>query len=164
MSYEERQKKENEAIKARKITVKLPEEDYERVIRNYEKFGIDESEMIEKFIGDMIARCGFAMFQKSTLLNHLLCEGYDPEDYLVALETIENDEDIKRDIEKHPPKGYSEKEIGELLQKININMDTWKAEESDMRKGWKPEKETNMDEELEIIKKWVKEKNQLLCR
>ena len=34
----------------------------------------------------------------------------------------------------------------------------------DMRADWKPEKEPNMGEELEIIKKWVKEKNQLLCK
>lgn len=158
MSYEERQKKENEAIKARKITVKLPEEDYERVIRNYEKFGIDESEMIEKFIGDMIARCGFAMFQKPTLLNHLLCEGYDPEDYLDTLDNIETAQEEKKYLEEHP------EEADEEAQYIDDDIADWEEELKDMREDWKPEKEPNMDEELEIIKRWVKEKKQLLCK
>lgn len=37
------------------------------------------------------------------------------------------------------------------------------AEElNDMREDWKPEKEPNMDEEIELIKKWVKEREDFI--
>ena len=32
----------------------------------------------------------------------------------------------------------------------------------DMRADWKPEKEPNMDEEIELIKKWVKEREDFI--
>ena len=32
----------------------------------------------------------------------------------------------------------------------------------DMREDWKPEKEPNMDEEIELIKKWVKEREDFI--
>ena len=33
---------------------------------------------------------------------------------------------------------------------------------TDMREDWKPEKEPNMDEEIELIKKWVKEREDFI--
>ena len=32
----------------------------------------------------------------------------------------------------------------------------------DMREDWKPEKEPNMDEEIDLIKKWVKEREDFI--
>ena len=64
-------------------------------------------ELIENFVGDLVGgtysngsderdyadqwfeRCWFGMITKPTLLNHLLCWGYDPEDYLNAMDNIE---------------------------------------------------------------------------
>ena len=37
-----------------------------------------------------------------------------------------------------------------------------KQELNDMREDWKPEKEPNMDEEIELIKKWVKEREDFI--
>lgn len=96
----EQQKKEIKTIKERKITVKLSDKDCNRLARKCGKHGLTVGELIENFIGDLVGgtysngsderdyaerwfeRCWFGMFQEPTLLNHLLCFGYDPEDYL----------------------------------------------------------------------------------
>ena len=56
------------------------------------------------------------------------------------------------------PEDYDEEEISY----IDDDIETWEEKLKDMRADWKPEKEPNMDEELEIIKKWVKERRNLM--
>ena len=44
-----------------------------------------------------------------------------------------------------------------------IEQQSQKIEElKDMREDWKPKKEPNMDEEIELIKKWVKEREDFI--
>lgn len=94
------QKKEIETIRERNITVKLSDADCDRLARKCGEHGLTIGELLENFIGDLVngtytngsdermyaeqwfERCGFGMFPEPTLLNHLLCWGYDPEDYL----------------------------------------------------------------------------------
>lgn len=92
-----------------------------------------------------------------SLLNHLLDCGYDPEDYLELLDNIETAEDEKKYLEEHPEEA-DEEEASYLDDDIEI----WQEKLKDMRDDWKPEKEPNMDEEIERIKKWVKEKEDLI--
>lgn len=89
------------------------------------------------------------MFPEPTLLNHLLCFGYDPEDYLDLLDNIETAQEDKKYFEEHP------EEADEEAKYIDDDIADWEEKLKDMREGWKPEKEPNMDEEIQLIKKWV---------
>lgn len=131
-------------------------------------------ELIENFVGDLVGctysngsdermyadqwfdRCWFGMFPEPTLLNHLLNWGYDPEDYLDTLDNIETAIKEKEYLAEHP------EEADEEAQYLDDDIESWQEELKDMRADWKPEKEPNMDEELEIIKKWVKEREDLI--
>ena len=131
----EQQKKEIETIRERKITVKLSDADCDRLAR----------------------KCGeHGLTIEPTLLNHLLCWGYDPEDYLNTLDDIETAIKEKEYLAEHP------EEADEEAQYLDDDIEIWQEELKDMRADWKPEKEPNMDEELEIIKKWVKEREDLI--
>lgn len=176
MSYGEQQVEEIKTIRERNITVKLSDADCNRLARKCGEHGLTVGELIENFIGDLIGgthsngsdekmyaeqwfeRCWFGMFPEPTLLNYLLYWGYEPEDYLDTLDNIETAQEEKKYLEEHP------EEADEEAQYIDNDIADWEEELKDMRADWKPEKEPNMDEELEIIKKWVKEKNQLLCK
>ena len=176
MSYGEQQVEEIKTIRERNITVKLSDADCNRLARKCGEHGLTVGELIENFIGDLIGgthskgsdekmyaeqwfeRCWFGMFPEPTLLNYLLYWGYEPEDYLDTLDNIETAQEEKKYLEEHP------EEADEEAQYIDDDIADWEEELKDMRADWKPEKEPNMDEELEIIKKWVKEKNQLLCK
>jgi len=46
----------------------------------------------------------------------------------------------------------------EDLESYKADLEEALEELKDMRADWKPEKEPNMDEEIELIKKWVKER------
>lgn len=167
MSWGEEQQKEIETIRERKITVKLSDADCDRLARKCGEHGLTIGELIENFVGDLVGgtysngsderdyadqwfeRCWFGMFPEPTLLNHLLNFGYEPEHYLDMLENVET---IKSDIEI-------------TKQNIAEPSDEWKdilEELKDMRADWKPEKEPNMDEEIELIKKWVKEREDFI--
>ena len=114
MSWGEKQQKEIETIRERKITVKLSDADCDRLARKCGVHGLTIGELIANFVGDLVGgtysngsderdyadqwfeRCWFGMFPEPTLLNHLLNLGYEPEHYLDMLENVET---IKSDIE-----------------------------------------------------------------
>lgn len=170
----EQQKKEIETIKERNITVKLSDADCSRVAKMCGEHGLTVAELIENFIGDLVGgtysngsdermyakqwfeRCYFGMFPEPTLLNHLLCWGYDPEDYLDTLDNIETAIKEKEYFAEHP------EEADEEAQYIDDDIADWEEELKEMREDWKPEKEPNMKEELELIKKWVEEREGLI--
>ena len=174
MNYKEQQKKEIETIRERNITVKLSDADCDRLVRKCGEHGLTVGEMIENFVGDLVGgsysngsderdnaerwfeRCWFGMFPEQTLLNHFLCWGYEPEDYLDTLDNIETAIKEKEYLEEHP------EEANEEAQYIDDDIECWQEELKDMRADWKPEKEPNMDEEIKLIKKWVKDREDLL--
>ena len=47
-------------------------------------------------------------------------------------------------------------------QSYKADLEEALEELNDMREDWKPEKEPNMDEEIELIKKWVKEREDFI--
>mgnify|MGYP002091597160 CR=1 FL=1 len=50
----------------------------------------------------------------------------------------------------------------EDLESYNADLEEALEELKDMRADWKPEKEPNMNEEIELIKKWVKEREDFI--
>lgn len=144
--------------------------------------GSDEKNCAERWFN----RCWFGMFSEQTLLNHLLHWGYEPEDYLDVLGNIESANENIKETEKEITQPSDKwkllfhdkactkacySNVNEYVTELKVDLisyraelEVWSDELKDMREDWKPEKEPNMDEELEIIKKWVKEKKQLLCK
>ena len=55
MSWGEEQKKEIETIRERKITVKLSDADCDRLARKCGEHGLTIGELIENFVGDLVA-------------------------------------------------------------------------------------------------------------
>lgn len=94
--------------------------------------------------------------KEKTLLNHLLCWGYDPEEYLDCLDNIETATKEKEYLAEHP------EEADEEAQYLDDDIEDWQEELRSMKKNWKPDGEPNMEEELELIKKWVKEREDLI--
>lgn len=105
MSCGEEQKKEIETIRERKITVKLSDADCDRLAK---KFG---------------------MSPEPTLLHHLLCWGYDPEDYLELLDNIETAEEEKKYLEEHPEEADEEE-----ASYLDDDIAYWKEELKSRRK------------------------------
>ena len=175
MSYGEEQQKEIETIRERKITVKLSDADCDRLARKCGEHGLTIGELIENFVGDLVGgtysngsdermyaeqwfeRCWFGMFPEKTLLNHLLCWGYEPEEYLDLLDNIETAKEEKKYLEEHPEEADEEE-----AQYIDDDIEDWQDKLESMREDWKPDGEPNMDEEIELIKKWVKEREDLI--
>lgn len=171
----ERQEEEIATIKERNITVKLSDADCERLMSKCGEYGLSAGELIAYFVGDLVGgtysngsderdlanrwleRCLFGMFPENTLLSHLLDEGYNPEDYLDAMDNIETAKEDKKYIEEHP-----EEADGEEPDWIDDDIAHWEEELKYMRNGWKPESEPDMDKEIKLIKQWVGEREELL--
>lgn len=165
------QQKEIATIRERKITVKLSDADCDRLARKCGEHGLTIGKLIENFIGDLVGgtysngsderdfinqwfkRCWFGMFPEPTLLNHLLCWGYDPEYYLDTIDNIETAKEEKKYLEEHPEEADEEE-----ASYLDDDIADWEEELKGMREDWKPEKESNMDEEIALIRKWVTER------
>ena len=145
--------------------------------------GSDERDYADQWF----ERCWFGMFPEKTLLNHLLLNWEDgPEHYLFAMHEIETAKENIRstekeiaepsDIWKHifsdsaftKPCYLSVDEymaaLKEDLQSYHDDLREWTEELESMREDWEPETEPNMGEEIERIKKWVEEKEELLLK
>lgn len=170
-TYEEQQ---TETIRERKITVKLSDEDCDRLARLCGTHGLTIGELIENFIGDLCGtysngsdermyaeqwfeRCWFGMFPEHTLLSRLLFWEDEPEDYLKLVDNLEAAKKKKKYLEEHPDEADDE-EVGYLDDDIA----DWEEKLKEVREDWKPKKEPNMDEEIKLIKNWVKEREDFI--
>ena len=151
--------------------------------------GSDERDYADQWF----ERCWFGMFPEPTLLNHLLNLGYEPEHYLDMLEnveTIKSDIEITKQNIAEPSDEWKDivyhkynddrtsyecvpcyNSVDEYIASEKEDLESYKAdleealeELKDMRADWKPETEPNMGEEIERIKKWVEEKEELLLK
>lgn len=181
MSWGEEQQKEIETIRERKITVKLSDADCDRLARKCGKHGLTIGELIENFVGDLVGGT----------YSHLLNLGYEPEHYLDMLEnveTIKSDIEITKQNIAEPSDEWKDivyhkynddftsyecvpcyNSVDEYIASEKEDLESYKAdleealeELKDMRADWKPEKEPNMNEEIELIKKWVKEREDFI--
>lgn len=142
--------------------------------------GSDERDYAEQWF----ERCWFGMFPEPTLLHHLLECGYEPQHFLDALNNIEiAKEDIKRtqkDIAEPTDEwkniyretygnkivhAYSSLEDfieqeKECLESYKDDLREWTAERDAMLEDYSSK--ANLEEEIELIKKWVKEREDLI--
>ena len=169
-----RQQKEIETIKERTVTLNLSDADCDRLARKCGESGLTIGKLLENFVGDLVdgtysngsderdyadrwfERCWFGMSPEPTLLNHLLCFGYDPEDYLDTLDSIKTAQEEKKYLEEHP------EEADEEAQYIDDDIAMWEEELKDMREDWKPADTPDLDKEVTIIRKWLEDRNKLL--
>lgn len=158
----------------RNITVKLNDEECRRLIEKCGEHGLTVGKLVENFICDLVGgslsngsdermhaeqwfdRCWFGMFPEDTLLRHLLYEGFDPEDYINALDGIKEGENDLQDAQEHP-ENYDKED----LEYLQSDIEEWKDELARMKADWHPDQEPDMDEQLQIIKKWIEEKRKL---
>ncbi len=166
---------DNEDRRERNITVKLSDADCDSLLIKCGENGLTVGELIENFIGDLIGgecsngsdeemyadqwfdSCWFAMCPEPTLLKYLLYLGYDPVEYLNTLDNIENTVREKEHLAEHPEEADEEE-----VQCLDDDIEIWQEELKDMREYWKPDKEPDMEKEHEIIRKWVKEREDFI--
>ena len=102
-------------------------------------------------------RCWFAHETKNTLLHHLLFWGTDPERYLDTWDSLKTVEQDKEEYKKNPEK-FDEEEMSFIDDDITF----FGGLIQEMTEGWKPETELDMEEQIEIIKEFVKQREQLI--
>ena len=149
--------------KERSIVVNLSDEDCEMLIKKCGEYSLTVSELIKNFVSDLVdgsesngtdermyinqwfSRCWFGSYQP-TLLAHLISHGYQPEDYLKAMQAIDSAREELKIV-------TDEEEIQDLKDDIRYYQDEIK----NMEALWNIEN-PDMDEELELVRKWVKER------
>ena len=165
---------EIKAINKRNITVKLSDADCESIARMCGEHGLTVGELVENFISDLIdgansngsdermyakqwfERCGGGIFQENTLLNHLICSGYAPEDYLEASDSLEGLEGDLQHCRKKPElfrakeETYIQQEIADCEERLR-----------EMKEDWNIGEVPDMEAERQMIMKWKKDKDML---
>lgn len=152
-------------IKERTITLKLSDADCDRLLEKAGRCGMTVAELLQNFIGDLVDgtysngsdermyaqewfdRCGFSMFPEETLLRHLLENGVDLEDFVT---TYEENEEYKA----HP------ENFGDMMEEYDMKPgDTFWFEDElqSYMEDWKPDKEPDMNKELEAIRAYLQE-------
>ena len=156
---------EQATIRERTITLKLSDDDCDRILRKAGSSGLTVAQLLENFIGDLVGgtyyngsdesmyaelwfdRCWFGMFPGKTLLRHLLENEVDIESFIT---TYEENEEYKA----HP------ENFGELMEEYGMEPGESFWFEDDLKyylDGWNPEGEPDMNEELETVRAYLKE-------
>ena len=154
------------------VKMELSESELDDILRKTGIAGLTLGELFENFVSDLVGdgngsdereyanryfeRCRFGFYLGNTLLRHLLMQEYDPRDYIRDLNYLEVAEANRADAVAHPEK-YDEEEISD----IDNDIEYWKEELQDMQDGWELKKGSDMEKEVEIIKKWVAEYEEL---
>lgn len=160
---------ENERL----IKVDLPKKDMEDLMELCGMHGIWISELVEGFLSDLVGgahshgsderdyakqwfdRCEFGMFPQETLLRHLIIQG-DPEEYISLIDGIEREKNLKKCAEENPEE-FDEEEI----ENMDENIAYMENELKDMRDGWEPDYEPDMEWEVIKVRSWVEDKRKL---
>lgn len=161
-------KQEIETIRARTITLNLSDADYDRLLKKAGSNGLTVAELLQNFIADLVDgtyangsdermyaqdwfdRCYFGMFEETTLLRSLLQEDHDPSAFLLAWE--------ENQLYKENPKKYCEN-LGEVYDPEDP---FWFEEALEKYlKCWKTDREPNMSIELEAIRAYLAESENL---
>lgn len=169
-----RQEEEIKTIRERTLKIKLSDADCKRIADKAGINGMTVAELLQHFIGDLVdgtyssgsderelaeewfERSCSGITEEESLLSHLISWGYDPNDYIDALENIADAEKAKVESKEHPEK-YDEEE----LSFIDGDIEQWNEDLSEMRNGWEPSYKPDMQKEVEKIKLWIKELEEL---
>lgn len=184
MLYEE-QKKETATIKPRTIQLNLSDADCECIMKQAGRVGLTVSQLLEKFIGDLI--CGtysngsderdkaVEWFERtfyyelhikrpnSTLLKYFLSDDYGIQEMKNFLDTIGNIKSLEEEVEwaKDSESGYTAEELECTENELKMERENYDEVIGEWLKlhNFEP----NMTEEIERCKKWIEayEKNLL---
>lgn len=150
-----RMEEDIKTIRKRQLEIKLSDADTLRLIEKAAGVGLTVSELLENFIADLVCgifsngsdermyanawfnRCGFGMFQKNTLLHHLLKDEMDIKDFVDTYEDLR--EQMVEDGMEPGDTIWSEDDLEYYLY------------------GWKPEGKPDMNKELETIRAYLNE-------
>ena len=156
---------EQATIRERTITLKLSDDDCDRILRKAGSSGLTVAQLLENFIGDLVGgtyyngsdesmyaelwfdRCWFGMFPGKTLLRHLLENEVDIESFIT---TYEENEEYKA----HP------ENFGELMEEYGMEPGESFWFEDDLKyylDGWNPEGDPDMNKELETVRAYLNE-------
>ena len=156
---------EQATIRERTITLKLSDDDCDRILRKAGSSGLTVAQLLENFIGDLVGgtyyngsdesmyaelwfdRCWFGMFPGKTLLRHLLENEVDIESFIT---TYEENEEYKA----HP------ENFGELMEEYGMEPGDTFWFEDDLKyylDGWNPEGDPDMNKELETVRAYLNE-------
>lgn len=164
--------KEAETVRERTITVKLSDEDCNRVLEAAGRGGMTVGELLEKFIADLVDgtftngsdermyarkwlnRC-LPCITCPTVLGNLVTWGQNPDEYLKLFDELEEAREYKKYIEDHREEygKYWEEDIREQDKRI----EELKGEIAEFCS-----QDMDLDTELEKIRCWLKEKKALL--
>ena len=169
------QDEEIKTIKERMIAVRLSDADCVRLAEKCGRNGLTVAELLENFIGDLVGGtftngsdeercanewfdcCWFGMKPEPTLLQHLLDNWMDPEEYLEIFEAVKDARAELDDLKEHPEEEGAE-ESASCLKDFVVHKE---KELEEMRSGWNPEGEPDMDLEVRRIKNWVRDRDAL---
>lgn len=162
-----RMEEDIKTIRKRQLEIKLSDADTLRLIEKAARVGLTVSGLLENFIADLVCgifsngsdermyadewfdRCGFGMFQKKTLLRHLLENGVNIESFITAYEENEeykaHPENFEEEMEDY---GMEPGESFWFEDDLEYYLD-----------GWKPEGKPDMNKELETIRAYLNEVN-----
>lgn len=184
MLYEE-QKKEMATIKPRTIQLNLSDADCERIMKQAGRVGLTVSQLLEKFIGDLV--CGtysngsderdkaVEWFERtfyyelhierpnSTLLKYFLSDDYGIQEMKNFLDTIGNIKRLEEEVEwaKDSESGYTAEELECTENELKMERESYDEVIGEWLKlhNFEP----NMTEEIERCEKWIEayEKNLL---
>ena len=161
--------------KERQIAINLSESDCNYLTYLCGEVGISIGKLIETFLYDLISnekaqgsdesklvrdwfdKCDFSRLSNNYLLSHLIETEYDPKECVGYLELIEECEQDKEYSQSHTDE--IDEEERELIE---ADIETWNEKLNEMKYGWRTERITDMDKEHEIIREWVKNKENLL--
>ena len=150
-----RMEEDIKTIRKRQLEIKLSDADTLRLIEKAARVGLTVSGLLENFIADLVGgifsngsdermyadewfdRCGFGMFQKNTLLHHLLKDEMDIKDFVDTYEDLR--EQMVEDGMEPGDTIWSEDDLEYYLY------------------GWKPEGKPDMNKELETIRAYLNE-------
>ncbi|MBM6802923.1 hypothetical protein H6B07_09670 [Mediterraneibacter glycyrrhizinilyticus] len=159
---------EAETVRERTISVKLSDADCKRVLAAAGQYGMTVGELLEKFIADLVDgtftngsdermyarqwlnRC-LPCITFPTVLGNLVTWQQDPEEYLKLFDELAEAREYKKYIENHKEEygRYWEEDIREQADRI---------EELKGRIEEFCGPEMNEDRELEMIRRWIKER------
>ena len=80
----------------------------------------------------------------------------DPEEYISLIDGIEREKNLKKCAEENPEE-FDEEEI----KSMDENIAYMENELKDMRTGWEPDYEPDMEWEIIKVRSWVEEKRKL---
>ena len=139
---------ERSKLKEGTITIKLSDENCEKLFRKCGECGLTVRELIEQFINDLVEdswsdealylnrwfeRCYLGKFIEPTLLNHLLYRMYEPTRYLELLDNLKEAEEDKVYLKKHHLKGVDEEvQLIDFLSPLNKIIASCEEEKREM--------------------------------